>query len=162
MRMPCGATVAVTIGWTFLEEIIFILLTIDKQRDFLKIYVMEVYKNLSCHCRIKIGKYNWNNLSHLEKSAEPKGAKISVWWMFLFKFDAQGKWDTIFWFSPPKLKRKYQKIPWTWHLLLLLSSLPWSQLLFLPIAVFYLSLLQRQMTCVCLICNHVPDTCCCC
>lgn len=40
MPMPCGATVAVTIGWTFLEEIIFILLTIDKQRDFLKIYVM--------------------------------------------------------------------------------------------------------------------------
>lgn len=100
MRVPCGATMAVTIGWTFLEEIIFILLTIDKQRDFLKIYVMEVYKNLSYHCRIKIGKYNWNNLSLLGKSAEPKGAKISVWWIFLFKFDAQGKWDAIFWFPP--------------------------------------------------------------
>lgn len=63
MPMPCDTTVAVTIGWTSLEEIIFILLTIDKQRDFLKIDVMEVYKNLSYHCRIKIGKYNWNNLS---------------------------------------------------------------------------------------------------
>lgn len=44
--MPYAVPVAATICWAFIGEIIFILLTRDKQLDFFKkfFYAMEVYK----------------------------------------------------------------------------------------------------------------------